>query len=348
MEKVEVTIATWNRFVPRNLAIHPDLLGAEHSFGFEEAEIKISLPSIKHLPTEPNQEGPLSFNGWREQNGKKLPIQYTVNAVDIEVATKEKILLPCEVLDVSPCAIEIISKEQQEYLNHLVAVYGSTAERAFDLWIKTLRWKCSNSAVGRPEISGCESGWSTYLVAKPQDKRVWIAPQVIVARGLKMVTAEMWADVENSLKQGCTSPVYIDLMMDASEHIKLAGLQRATVDIAIACETFLRMILARTLPANLRPAVVTYIDDANIRQVIEKFIPEVLNETERKDFDRIKSKLHILFDNRNKILHKADMSGLTKKVCESFIEIANKLFEIEVPSLGIRKTGVPSAKLGQR
>jgi len=348
MGKVEVTIATWNRFVPRNLSIHPDLVGAEHVFGFEETEIKIILPSIKHLPTEPNQKGPLSFNGWREQNGKKSPIQYTVNSVDIEVEAKEKILLPCEVLDVSPCAHEIISKEQQEYLNHLVAVYGSTAERAFDLWIKTLRWKCNNSVIGRPEISGCESGWPTYLVAKPQDKRVWIAPQVIVARGLKMVTVEMWADVENSLKHGCTSPVYIDLMMDANEHIKLADLQRATVDIAIACETFLRMILARALPSNLQPAVVTYIDDANIRQVIEKFIPEVLNDTERKNFNRIKSKLHILFDIRNKIVHKADMSDLTKNVCGSFIEIANKLFEIKVPNLSIGSTGVTGAKSGQR
>jgi hypothetical protein len=301
------------------------------------------------LPTEPNQEGQLSFNGWREQNGKKVPIQYSVNTVDIEVATKEKILLPCKVLDVSPCAYKIISKEQQENLNHLVAVYGSTAERAFALWIKTLRWKCNNSAIGRPEISGCESGWSTYLVAKPQDKRVWIAPQIIVAMGSKMVTPEIWADVENSLKQGCTSPVYIDLMMDANEHIKLDDVQRATVDIAIACETFLRMILASTLPSNLQPAIAIYIDDANIRQVIEKFIPEVLNDAERKDFNKIKSKLHILFDNRNKIVHKGDMSSLTKKVCESFIETANKLFEMKkVPTLGMGKKEVPGTELGRR
>jgi len=68
---------------------------------------------------------------------------------------------------------------------------------------------------------------------------------------------------------------------------------------------------------------------------------------ERMDFNRIKSKLHILFDNRNKIVHRADMSGLTKKVCESFIETANKLFEMKVPNhLGIGKIGVPVTKLG--
>jgi hypothetical protein len=326
MELTQLKVASWNRFVPRNLFIHPDLVGAVHKFRFEENEITIQLPSSKHLPTDPIQEGPLSFDGWREQNGIKMPIEYSVNEVDIEISIAEEIALPCKILDVPPCAIEIITSTQQEHLNHLANVYGSITERAFDLWIRTLRWKCNNSAIGRPEISGCETGWTTRLVAKPQNKHVWIASSGFRPKGSPMVTPKNWTDVEISLKQGCNPPLYIDLIMDASEHIELNDFSRAIVDTAIACETFLRMIVGRSLPPSLRTSVATYIDDANIRQVIRKFVPEILNNAERREFDKIKNKLHALFDTRNNIVHKGQVSNLTNELCEGFLEMAKKLF----------------------
>ena len=330
MELKELCLVSWNRFVPRNLSIHCDLVGAAHEFIFEESQITIKLPSVKHLPTEPDHEGPLTFDGWREVDGKKIPEEYHVNSVDIEVSIPEEITLPSKVLEVSPCAYEIISKSQQEYLNGLANKNSSIAERAFDLWIRTLRWKCDYSAIGRPEISGCESGWSTYLVAKPQEKRVWIASSVIVIMGSKTVTSAMWEATGDSLKARCTPPVYIDLMMDAAEHIKLDDLQRATVDMAIACETFLRMLVAKNLPDNIQSSVASYIDDANIRQVLEKFVPEILSNPGKNDLKKIKNKLHTLFDTRNGIVHKGRTAQLTKELCESFLETTRKLLSLDL------------------
>jgi len=179
MELKKLTLVSWNRFVPRNFSIVRDLVGATHQFIFEGSQINIKLPSTRHLPTEQNQEGSLTFSGWREVDGKKIPAEYYVNSIDIEVSIAEKIALPPKVLEVSPCAYELIPKNQQERLSDLANECGSIAERAFDLWIRTLRWKCDNSSIGRPKISGCESGWSTYLVAKPQEKRVWIASSTL-------------------------------------------------------------------------------------------------------------------------------------------------------------------------
>lgn len=329
MEQTVLNLVSWNRFVPRNLSIHRELVGAAHQFNFEESQITIKLPTTQHLPTEPNQEGPLSFNCWKEVDGKKIPEQYHVNSVDIEVSIAEKITFPSKVLEVPPCAHEIIPETQQEHLNVLASKNSSVAERAFDLWIRTLRWKSDYSAIGRPEISGCESGWSTYLVAKPQEKRVWIAPSIHVVRGVCTVTPEMWEAVMASLKNGCSPPVYIDLMMDAAEHIKLDDLQRAIVDMAIACETFLRMIVARNLPDNIQSSVASYIDDANIRQVLEKFVPEILCNQGKNDLGKIKSKLHLLFDTRNGIVHKGQTANLNKNLCESFLETTRKLVGLD-------------------
>jgi len=330
MELKKMDLVSWNRFIPRNLSIHRDLVGAAHEFVFGESRITIKLPSVHHLPDEPNQEGSLSFNAWRVVDGEKIPEKYHVNSVDIEVSIPEEIALPPKVLEVSPCARDIIPVTQQEHLNCLVKKYGSIAERAFDLWIRTLRWKCDYSAIGRPEISGSESGWSTYLVAKPQEKRVWISTSVLIMNNTRTVTPEMWEAVRDSLKAGGSPPVYIDLMMDATEHIKLDDFQRATVDLAIACETFLRMLIANSLPGNIQISVASYIDDANIRQVLEKFVPEILDNPGKNDLKKITSKLHSLFDTRNGIVHKGRTAKLTKELCESFLETARKLLSLDL------------------
>jgi len=146
----------------------------------------------------------------------------------------------------------------------------------------------------------------------------------------RKVTQEMWAAVGASLQGGHTPPVYIDLMMDAAEHIKLDDFQRATVDMAIACETFLRMLVTKNLPDNIQFSVASYIDDANIRQVLEKFVPQMLDDTGKKDLGKIKIKLHSLFDTRNGIVHKGETAKLTRELCGNFLETTRKLLSTDI------------------
>jgi hypothetical protein len=328
MTRAKMTIASWNRFISRNLSIHPDLIGAAHEFSHEQHKITIRLPSIKHLPTEPNRGELVTFNHYTEVDGKKTPIQYWVHVVDVLVEIPVKVSVPREMLDRPPNAFEIVSKNQQKYLNQLASTHGAIAERAFDLWLRTLRWKCDNSAIGRPEISGFESGWSTYLIAEPEDKEIWIAPMVFQAKGSKIVTPEVWEEVRSSLDSGLAPPVYADLVMDAIEHIKLGDLQRAVVDVAIACESFLRTLVAVSLPTGLQDSIITYIDDANIRPILDKFIPDILDPLEKKELDKIKGKLHAIFDVRNKIVHKGSGSGVTAEMCRGYIETAKRLIAL--------------------
>ena len=328
MALTRLAVASWNSFVSRNLSIHPDLVGATHEFPHEQHVVTIALPSRQHLPTEPLRGELLTFNHYTEVDGKKTPIQLWIHAVDVTVSITEQVSVPREILDRAPNAFEIVSKEQQEHLNHLAATYQAVAERGFDLWIRTLRWKCDNSTIGRPDISGFESGWSTCLIAKPEDKRIWIAPMVFQVRGGKMVTPEVWEEVRSSLDFGLVPPIYVDLVMDATEHIKLGDLQRAVVDMAIACESFLRTLVAVSLPTGLQNSIVTYIDDVNIRPILDKFIPDILDSLEKKELDKIKGKLHALFDVRNKIVHKGSGSGVTAEMCREYLETAKRLIAL--------------------
>ena len=143
-----------------------------------------------------------------------------------------------------------------------------------------------------------------------------------------MVTPVIWEAAASVLRAGCRPPVSIDLLMDAEEHMKMGDLQRATVETAMSCEVFLRNLLAESLPSSLQPSVSQYIDDANIRQVLEKFIRDILSPEEIKIVDKIRSKLHKLFDTRNSIVHKGNGADLTQPLCKGWLEAVASLLEI--------------------
>jgi hypothetical protein len=328
MELTRLVIGSWNRFLSRNLSIQPDLVGAMHEFQFEDHKITISLPTSRHLPTEPSRGEFLRFNRYREVDGKKIPLQLWVESVEVVVSIKDEVELPVEILSRPPNQDELVSKSQQEKLDNLASVHGGIADRAFDLWIRTLRWKSDNSSIGRPEISGHESGWSTYLVAQPNGEEIWIAPVTFTLTGAKMVTLENWEAVGTSLRAGRTPPVFVDVIMDATEHLKLGDLQRATVEMAMGCEAFLRTLVAESLPSGLQASIINYVDDANIRPVLEKFMPDILSAIEYDNMKKIIKKLHELFDSRNTIMHKGQAATLTKGGCEAFLIAAKKLLSL--------------------
>jgi len=280
------------------------------------------------VPSEPCTGERLRYNHYTEIDGKKNPLQFWVESVDVTVKRTDVVSVPSELLERHPNQFELLSKGQQDELERLVVLLGAVAKRAFDLWIRTLRWKCKNSSIGRPEISGHNSGWSTCLTAQPSGHRIWLAGVTFTARASKMVTPAIWETAGCALRAGRRPPVYIDLLMDAEDHMKMGDLPRAAVEIAMSCEVFLRSLLADSLPPALQPSVSQYIDDANIRQVLENFSRDILSTEELKVVKRIKRELHKLFDARNAIVHKGITADLTQPLCKSWLEAATLFLEI--------------------
>lgn len=196
------------------------------------------------------------------------------------------------------------------------------------MWIRTLRWKCQDSAIGRPEIHGSETGWRTYLVDASSQKEIWGSVHTLAVEGYKPVTVENWIAVGDALRKGLSPPVSYDLLFDGEEHLKTGDLQRAVVDLAVACESFIRAEVMRQLPSNLNDALREYIGKAPVRQVLTGFFPKVLTAEEDKDLKRLASVLHELFDDRNTILHLGHKEDLTRDDCERFLEAARELVSI--------------------
>jgi len=233
MKHIDLELESWNRFIIRNLTVETDLVGLFHEFQFDEKRVRIQLPSAKYLPGEDGEGEKLSCNSWRLVDGKQVPTKYWVHEVDVTILIPNRITIPEEVLSRQPNAYDIYSQAEQDRLDEIANQYGGLAEKAFDIWIRVLRWKCNNSAIGRPAIHGSRSGWSTYLIHENISQSVWASNDTMVAKGSKPMTSLEWQAVETAMQANNMPPIYFELMFDSIEHIKNEDLQRAVVDLWI-------------------------------------------------------------------------------------------------------------------
>ena len=329
MDKVELELFFWSRFRTRNFAVEPELLSRSHEFDFEQHKVSVTLPSTDDLSEKATQGEQVSVGCYREIDDQKIPLEFNVHTVDISIFLPNKLNFPAEILSRPPKAYDLFSENQRKSLDVQTERGGQVAERAYDLWIRILRWKCNNSRIGRPEIHGAETGWATYLIDQTTNKPVWASPAVFMVKGYKRVTVVEWDEVGKALEQGLKPPVFYDLMFDGEEHLNIGDLHRGVVDLAVACEDFMRNAVMQHLPKGLNNELRRYIDEAHIRQVLNYFFPEVLNEDGRKLLKKINSDLQKLFTARNDILHCGRMEDLTLNTCQKFLDVTRKLISID-------------------
>jgi hypothetical protein len=320
MNSVQVAVVSWNRFLTRNFAVVLELLGRSHEFQFHQGIVSIELP------TRSGGEERVKILSYRQDTGR--PTRFWVKSVDVLVRLHRQVNVSEQVLHQPPNAYDALSQDQQNHLEETAETHGSIAEKAFDVWIRTLRWKSNNAFIGRPEVRGPESGWTTYLLDETTRHRFWAATQVIQVSPGQAVTLAEWEEAGHALKQRIYSPVFYDLMFDAIEHFRLGDLQRSVVDAAVACESFMRGKVMEQLPSGLSNTVRRYIDGANIRQVLIRFYPEILNDNETKVLKTVSSVLHQLSDARNTILHSGYKADLTSDQCHKYLEATQKLISI--------------------
>lgn len=337
MTDSQINIVSHKRLNVRHFLVTPELLGLSQEFPFENSKVKIELPSADNLPKEITDESIMkSFDSdsiltisvcHKEENGRITPIGILVNTVDILVDQNHTVTLPEQVLDRQPNQVDLLSKKQQKLLDKLRDSHDEVAYRAFYRWLRVLRWKSNNSLIGRPDIQRPESGGST-LLNRANRKRLWLSPLMSTMYVYDPITLSLWSEIEQTLNQGESSPVYIDSMFNGMEQFDLGNLQYSVVYLAVACEAFMRTRVMQNLPDNLSKTVIKYIDDANIRQVLEYLFKDTLSNEQKNHLKTINSRLHELFDARNTILHSGQKEDLKSSDCKRFIEASKKLIEI--------------------
>ena len=188
MTETQAELLSWNKFITRNFAIVPELIGKMSEFQFEKKQVRIKLPAKDRLAESRKDDSPLRIVGYTKKDGGKKPAKIAVGSVDVHIHINEIVSLPEEALKHNPNPKDLLSNEQKKKLNRIAKAYEDTAYRAFDLWIRTLRWKSDNSTIGRPEIHGAESGRHTYLLNGQTGLRFWAYKEPLTLRTYKCIT----------------------------------------------------------------------------------------------------------------------------------------------------------------
>jgi hypothetical protein len=326
MKKLQREVKSWNRFLTTYLAVEPTILGSDHRFSFEDTTVSIRIPSIEQVDRGQGYDEVASVRARRTVDNELLEIE--IHKVDVEVIMPAIVLVPSEVLDRPPNAYELFSDEERNGLNKVAYRHQLIAEKAFEYWIRVIRWICDDSRIGRDRVKDFRSGWKTYLVDTERNSRIWTPGHAVYISRYRTLNLEDWQEIQLRLSESSQPPIYVELKHDAEESIRLGDYRRALVDLAMACETFLRFAVLQTLPGELNIKITAYIEEGNISQYINKFFPEIIDEVTNKQFKKLKSDLFSMFDHRNKLVHMGKLDELDEKLCRRFLKVTQELLSI--------------------
>ncbi len=117
-------------------------------------------------------------------------------------------------------------------------------------------------------------------------------------------------------------------MHDGEQNIKVGDVEKGTIDLAIACETFMRLAVSSTLPPELEQSIVNAIESVNIRRYIDSFFPGILNDFQSQEYKELRPDLRTLFEHRNRLVHTGQSANLDHETCSKFVDLTRKLLSI--------------------
>ena len=166
----------------------------------------------------------------------------------VEIAVPEPISVPEEALSNPPKQFEHFSEEQKKSADGVCNQHSELAEKAFQYWLEMIRWASGAALIGQPSISGFESGWSTYLMESATNHRVWASPIMLTVYREYEVTKEHWEIAAEHLRNSDELPMHLRFFHDAVTSTRHGQYKKAIIEIAMACEIYLRYAVFEFIP----------------------------------------------------------------------------------------------------
>lgn len=322
----EIATKTWNRFITRNLSVAADVMGSVHEFDFETFHVKVRLPTQEDAQRDEGFDEVARLTGWREST--KEPLVYDVAKVDVNVLHPGLINVPEEALSNPPNQYEHFTDQQKNVVEDVCNRFSGVAERAFQYWLEIIRWVSNNAMIGQPDISGFESGWSTYLMDVSTGHRVWSSSHTIVVHLQSEITKEDWKNAEDHLKNGDTLPLHLRFFHDAKSSKRNGQYEKAIIELAMACEIYLRYQVFEFIPESTPQELKKYIEEANINKYVSQFFNSLVPESKRSAYKKVAKDISSLMSRRNSYVHMGELHDADERLCRRFIDTAEELFKI--------------------
>lgn len=326
----DISAKTWSRFVTTNFCVTAEIMSCIHEFEFGNHHVSVKLPLPEYADRDEQYDDVATVASSRADTEEVLT--YLVRKVDIEIAVQELISVP-EVALLKPLKqIEHFSEEQQKVADKVCGRYSELAERAFQYWLEMIRWASGAAFIGQPGISGSGSGWPTYLMDSATNHRVWTSRVVIAVQREPEVTKEHWELAAEHLRNGDRLPMHLRFLHDAVTSTRHEQYKKAIIEIAMACEIYLRYMVFKFIPEGTPKELVRYIEEANINKYASKFFKSLVDESQTSEYKKIEKEISSLMSRRNSYVHMGQMDDADSALCQRFINTTRELFKIQLSS----------------
>jgi len=305
----------------------PELLGCSHAFPFTGARIELTLPGIDRVAER--NDGHVSVTPGSRKASDGSVLEFNVHRVGVTADLGRATLIAPESLERPPVLYELYEESERQCMKKLCQEHQASSEAAFQYWLSVLRWKLDDYRIGRSVQLKHESGSGTYLHDQESNHPVWTSGGVRVVEGRRVMDATEWGAVEVHLQTEKAPPIYASLRLDAEESLFHRDYRKSLIELAMACELFLRQMVLQRLPENLSPSLVETVEELNINQYVSKHFLAILSEAGKREFRGLKPELESLFSKRNKLLHMGKTEPAAEDNCERFLRIAVRLHRLE-------------------
>jgi hypothetical protein len=325
----EIKAKTWTRFVTTNFCVGAELMGSAHAFVFEKHNIKVRLPKLEDANRDEKYDQIARVSSSRADT--KEPLSFRIYNVDLEIEIPDLVSVPEEALTKPPKQIEYFSQDQKEVVDNIIKTQSLIAERAFDYWLGIIRWSSGSALIGQPEISSVKSGWATYIKDASTNNDVWMGPLMFTSRIFKTwVEDKHWKIAADHLNLGDELPLHMRFLHDAEASVSSGHHKKSILELAMACEVYLRYSVFEFIPKDMPQELKTYIEEANINQYASKFFKSLVPENHQPQYTKLSKEISSLMSRRNSYVHMGYMKDADSKNCHRFIDAMKTLFNIQL------------------
>jgi len=324
----EIATKTWNRFITRNLAVAAEVMGSKHEFVFEGFTVNVLLPKQEDANHSEGFDELANLTSWRSVTNE--PLIYDVAKVDVNVFFPDTVSVPDEALASSPNQWQHFTAQQKKVVEDVCNELSGVAERAFQYWLEVIRWVSNNAMIGQPGINGYGSGWSTYLMDSSTNHRVWGNGHKIDVHIESEITKADWDNADKHLINGDSLPLHLRFLHDAKASTRNGQYEKAIIELAMACEIFLRYQVFDFIPESTPEELKKYIEEANINKYVSQFFNSLVLGSQRSTYKKVAKDISSLMSRRNSYVHMGELHDADDGLCRRFIKTAEELFKISL------------------
>jgi hypothetical protein len=300
-----------------NVTITPDMVGASMSFMSQGREVRIELPSDTKVrsyfrPASSGADGTVYL--------------YHLHRLYVRFDIGETRELPPELLESPRNQYELVSEEEEHWLANKREDLDDVGKAFYERWLRVLRWKVLDGSIGRIQqepLSGFANitDWTTQ-------QRIWGGggSSDVFDTTRPKLTKPLWVETEQALQGGGGAPIYFDLLFDAEQQFEIGDLDLCVVQLAVACEVYMKERITAVIPANLLPpAAMELLERARVRDGKFRMFVETLPAPQVTPFKLIRDDLDALFRARNNVAHKGSDQALNDTDCLRYVNTTRSL-----------------------